>query len=84
MDLLLDTCALLWLAIGSDRLSITAKEHITSAGTVLVPAVCGFEISLKWRKIPIDSPAIANLKPMKELEGNELEQAFEKMNGEVH
>jgi PIN domain nuclease of toxin-antitoxin system len=55
--MLLDTCALLWLAEGAERLSAEAREHIECAAQVYVSAISAFEIGLKCRsgklKLPV-------------------------------
>ena len=48
--MILDTCALLWLASGSKKLSRAALREINSASAVYVSAISGFEISLKAGK----------------------------------
>jgi PIN domain nuclease of toxin-antitoxin system len=45
--MILDTCALLWLASGDKQLSRAALKEINSAAAVYVSAISGFEISLK-------------------------------------
>jgi PIN domain nuclease of toxin-antitoxin system len=45
--MLLDTCALLWLASGAGRLSPAALNRINEAPAVYVSAISGFEIALK-------------------------------------
>jgi len=45
--MILDTCALLWLASGSKRLSRAALKEIDAASAIYVSAISGFEISLK-------------------------------------
>ncbi|MBA4387344.1 MAG: PIN domain nuclease [Verrucomicrobia bacterium] len=45
--MLLDTCALLWLASGSKELSARARARIDGAAEVYVSAITGFEIALK-------------------------------------
>ncbi len=45
--LFLDTCALLYLAAGSDRLSRHAISLLDSAGVVFVSPISAWEISLK-------------------------------------
>ena len=47
---LLDTCALLWLGIGSSSLSQTAREAIEETETVFVSPVSLWEISNKNRQ----------------------------------
>jgi len=46
-SMILDTCALLWLAAGDRRLSRTALKQINEAPAVYVSAVSGFEVALK-------------------------------------
>ncbi len=57
MTVLLDTCALLWLASGSGNLTRHALERIDEAGVVYVSAISGFEIALKWRRGKLRLPA---------------------------
>lgn len=45
--LILDTCALLWLAEGAGRLTEDARSQIDSAPIVYVSAISGFEIGIK-------------------------------------
>ena len=45
--MILDTCALLWLASGNKKLSRAALKEINAAPAVYVSAISGFEISLK-------------------------------------
>lgn len=45
--LTLDTCALLWLASGSDRLSQEARDAIDKASMVFLCPISAWEISLK-------------------------------------
>lgn len=47
--MLLDTCAVLWLAEGSKHLSATARERIDTAAVVYVSAISAFEIAIKCR-----------------------------------
>jgi len=47
--MLLDTCALLWLAEGGESLSAEARERINAAPAVYVSAISAFEIGLKCR-----------------------------------
>lgn len=44
---LLDTCALLWLASGSDRLSAAARERIRRASDVYYSPISAWEIAQK-------------------------------------
>ncbi len=54
--LLLDTCALLWLASGSGRLSKDAIDAINKADVVYVSAISAWEISLKSERGQIKLP----------------------------
>jgi PIN domain nuclease of toxin-antitoxin system len=45
--MILDTCALLWLASGAKKLSRATLKEINAAAVVYVSAISGFEISLK-------------------------------------
>ena len=47
---LLDTCALLWLGIGSSSLSQAARETIEETETVFVSPVSLWEIANKYRQ----------------------------------
>ena len=48
--IVLDTCALLWLAIAPDRLSSVAREEIRAAGEfAYVSAISAWEIAWKHR-----------------------------------
>ncbi|MBP1596372.1 MAG: hypothetical protein H6Q05_1749 [Acidobacteria bacterium] len=55
--MLLDTCALLWLAGGGKQLSKQARDRIEGAAVVFVSAISAFEISVKCRsgklKLPV-------------------------------
>ena len=55
MKLLLDTCAILWLAADAARLSDAARQAISANPSELfVSAISAFEISLKHRKRKLD------------------------------
>ena len=45
--MILDTCALLWLASGGKKLSRATLKEINEAPAVYVSAISGFEIALK-------------------------------------
>jgi PIN domain nuclease of toxin-antitoxin system len=47
--MLLDTCALLWLAEGGGHLSTEARQRLDAARVVSVSAISAFEIGLKHR-----------------------------------
>jgi PIN domain nuclease of toxin-antitoxin system len=47
--MILDTCALLWLAEGGDRLSQAARDRIENAPVVYVSSISAFEIGIKCR-----------------------------------
>jgi len=55
--MILDTCALLWLAQGGGRLSASARKSIGSEPVVYVSAITGFEIGIKCRKGKLELPA---------------------------
>jgi len=57
MSILLDTCALLWLASGDASLSGNARLRITDAAIAYVSVMSGFEISLKCRRGKRELPA---------------------------
>lgn len=54
--MILDTCALLWLAEGT-TLSSSALNKINTAPIVYVSAITAFEIALKYRQGKLDLPA---------------------------
>jgi PIN domain nuclease of toxin-antitoxin system len=54
---ILDTCALLWLAQGGGELSETALQCIDTAPVVYVSAISGFEIGIKVQKGKLELPA---------------------------
>ncbi len=56
--ILLDTCALLWLASGGGKLSESSLEQIDLAPAVYISAISGFEISLKYRKGKLELPVL--------------------------
>ena len=45
--MILDTCALLWLASGDKKLSRAALKEINEASAVYVSAISGFEVAIK-------------------------------------
>jgi PIN domain nuclease of toxin-antitoxin system len=55
--MLLDTCALLWLAAGGKDLSAEARSRIATAPGLHVSAISGFEIALKSRAGKLRLPA---------------------------
>jgi len=58
--MLLDTCALLWLAREDKHLSDQARQRIIAAPIVYVSAISGFELALKCRagKLTLPMPAL--------------------------
>lgn len=59
MQLLLDTHALLWWLVGSDRLSATARTAVgDSTNTVFVSAVSSWEVATKFRLGKLPSAAV--------------------------
>lgn len=57
MNLLLDTCALLWVAQGGGALSAGAVEAIDEAGMVFISAISAFECTLKYHQRKLELPA---------------------------
>jgi PIN domain nuclease of toxin-antitoxin system len=57
--MILDTCALLWLAEGGDRLSKAARHRIENAPVVYMLSISAFEIGIKCRsgKLRLPMPA---------------------------
>ena len=55
--MILDTCALLWLAQGSGELSEAALQRIDAAPVVYISAISGFEIGIKVQKGKLKLPA---------------------------
>lgn len=54
--MILDTCALLWLAAGDKKLSRTAVKKIDESPAVYVSAISGFEIAIKVAKGKLELP----------------------------
>ena len=48
-DLLLDTCALIWIAVSPERLSKRALRKVEQSPTLYASAVSAWEIAFKWR-----------------------------------
>lgn len=55
--MILDTCALLWLAQGKGELSEGALQRIDAAPVVYISAISGFEIGIKVQKGKLALPA---------------------------
>ena len=47
VPMILDTCALLWLASGDKKISRATLKQINEASAVYVSAISGFEIAIK-------------------------------------
>lgn len=57
MMLLLDTCALLWLAADQSRLSENAKNALReNANSLFISAISAFEIAVKMRSGKLELP----------------------------
>lgn len=56
--MLLDTCALLWLARGGGELSSNTLQKLAEAPFVYVSAISGFEIGIKSRKGKLELPTL--------------------------
>lgn len=54
--LILDTCALLWIAKGEERLSSSALESIQRASIVYVSSISAWELSLKYERKQLKLP----------------------------
>jgi PIN domain nuclease of toxin-antitoxin system len=54
---ILDTCALLWLVQGGERLSESVRWRINAEPAVFVSAISGFEIGIKHQKGKLELPA---------------------------
>ncbi|MFO7602145.1 MAG: type II toxin-antitoxin system VapC family toxin [Candidatus Desulfacyla sp.] len=54
--MLLDTCALLWLAQGGGQLSAETLRELADAPFVYVSAISGFEIGIKYKKGKLGLP----------------------------
>jgi PIN domain nuclease of toxin-antitoxin system len=54
VPVILDTCALLWLATSDKKLSATARKDINEAAFVYVSAISSFEIALKSARGKLD------------------------------
>jgi PIN domain nuclease of toxin-antitoxin system len=54
--MILDTCALLWLAAGSKKLGCSTLKEINQAPAVYVFAISGFEIAIKVAKGKLKLP----------------------------
>ena len=54
--MILDTCALLWLATGDKKLGRAALKQINEAPAVYVSVISGFEIAVKTRNGKLELP----------------------------
>ncbi len=54
--MMLDTCALLWLVGGSNKLSRSILKKINESAVVYVSAISGFEIAIKVAKGKLTLP----------------------------
>ncbi|PYS52728.1 MAG: PIN domain nuclease [Acidobacteria bacterium] len=55
-SMILDTCALLWLAAGNKKLSAAALQKINQSPAVYVSAISGFEVAIKVAKRKLKLP----------------------------
>jgi PIN domain nuclease of toxin-antitoxin system len=57
--IILDTCAILWLAQGSDRISRDVLHRLDDEAIVAVSAISAFEVAIKYRagKLGLPFPA---------------------------
>ena len=57
MNFLLDTCTFLWLILGSEKLSDTAREAFTNQDNeIYLSVISCLEISIKWSLGKLDLP----------------------------
>ena len=58
--MILDTCALLWLASGNKKLSRSGLKRIKESPAVYVSAISGFEVAIKvaTRKLTLPFPPL--------------------------
>lgn len=56
--MILDTCALLWLAEGGGALGPEARARIATAPALWISAISGFEIGLKWAQGKLTLPVL--------------------------
>ena len=54
--MILDTCALLWLASGEKKISRATLKQINEASAVYVSAISGFEIAIKASREKLKLP----------------------------
>ena len=54
--MILDTCALLWLAEGSPRMSRVTRRKVQESNVLYVPAVSGLEIARKVHQGRLELP----------------------------
>ena len=57
--MLLDTCALIWLAMGGGQLSAKARQAIKEAATVYVSSISAFEITYASARGRLELPCDA-------------------------
>lgn len=55
--MLLDTCALLWLAQGGGAISSQTLHKLAGAPFIYVSAITGFEVGIKFRNGKLELPA---------------------------
>ena len=55
-NLILDTCALVWLVADDERLSMTARKEIEAAELVFVSLISAWEVSLKAARGGLELP----------------------------
>lgn len=74
MNVLLDTCALYWIANDAEDLSAAAREAIEGAWSVYVSPVSAWEIGLKVRKGKLELPEALESWYSRVLERHDLEE----------
>ena len=74
MNVLLDTCALCWVANDADDLSAAAREAIEGARSAFVSPVSAWEIGLKVRQGRLELPDALGSWYSRLLEQDDLEE----------
>jgi PIN domain nuclease of toxin-antitoxin system len=75
-DILLDTCALIWLATGSKALSAQARTAIAKAPNVYVSSISAFEIAYKHVRGGLKLPCDPEQWFQKVLETHDIKELF--------
>jgi len=74
--MLLDTCALIWLAMGGGQLSAKAKQAINEAAAVYVSSISAFEIAYASARGRLELPCDAERWYFEVLENHRLTEVL--------